>query len=99
MNNLVKELFPAIAKYYYIGLELQISEEILKKIENDHAETDRRFTEVLSHWLNNGDTITWDTVIAALESPLVGHKTLATTLKEKYIKSTTTQGKILAKQA
>ena len=94
LSDLVNELSSVIDKYYSIGIQLQISEEILKKIEKDHAETDRRFIEVLSHWLNNGDTVTWDTVISVLESPLVGRKTLATTLREKYTKSTTTQGKL-----
>ena len=94
MSDLINELSSAIDKYYSIGIHLQISEEILKKIEKDHVETDRRFIEVLSHWLKNSDTVTWDAVIAALESPFVDHKNLAKTLREKYIKSTTTQGKL-----
>jgi hypothetical protein len=94
LSNLVSELSPAVNKYCAIGIQLDISAEKLEQIEKDYAETDRRFFAVLNYWLRNGETVTWDTIIAALESPFVDHKTLATTLRKKYITSTT-QGRPL----
>ena len=96
LSDLLNELSSVVNKYDSIGVQLQISTETLKKIEKEHTETNRRFIEVLSHWRKNSDTVTWDTVIAALESPFVDEKKLAKTLREKYIKSTTTsQGKLI----
>ena len=95
LKDLTDELFPVINKYYFIGVQLGIRKEILKKIEKDHNDTYRCFVEVLSYWLDNGESVSWDSIISALESPLVGNKTLAATLRTKYSTSRkiTSQGR------
>ena len=85
LKDLMNELAPAIDRYHFIGIELGISIEKLKCIKKDYPqETDMCFSEMLSNWLNNSENISWKAVISALESPFVGHKTLAAELKEKY---------------
>ena len=97
LKDLIDELLPVSDKYYFIGIQLGIRIEILKKIEKDHNETYRRFVEVLTYWLGNGESISWDSgsIISALESPSVGNKTLAATLINKYTTSRkiTSQGR------
>ena len=98
LKNLLNELADASNKYYEIGIQLNISGEMLKQIEKDYKDTNRRFSEMLSCWLHgNGDNISWDPVISALKSPFVGYKTLAAALEKKYVSSkeitsTLTQG-------
>ena len=100
MKDLLNELAPVIDKDYLIGVQLGISIETLRKIEKDHRDdTDRRFLEMLLCWLQgNGEKVSWDSLVSALESPFIGHKTLAATLRKKYvvpkeITSTLTQGR------
>ena len=88
LKDLINELAPASDRYYFIGIQLGISNEKLKIIKKDYPqETDMCFSEMLSYWLKNGVNISWKVVISALESPFVGHKTLAAGLREKYTTS------------
>ena len=77
---------PVKHKYHLIGIQLGVQDDMIKQIEEDHTGCDRRFSEVLSKWLNrNGDPISWDSVVSAVESPSVADKKLGETLREKYI--------------
>ena len=93
MKNLLTVLAPVTDKYYIIGIQLGISKDVLKSIEKDYGEAVRRLSEVLSYWLDEnveGATVSWDSLISALDSPHVKNNKLVTVLRQEYSKSTAT---------
>jgi hypothetical protein len=74
-----------IDKWFQIGVQLGVSESKLRQIETDHQILDRRFSEMISFWLN-GNTqvdVTWTSLVQVLESRFVNEKGLANRLREK----------------
>lgn len=59
-------------KWKYIGLQLDITEDTLNEIEQTkHGITNDCFTEVVSLWLRNSTTATWNELEKALTAPSV----------------------------
>ena len=74
-----------IDKWFQIGVQLGVSESKLRQIESDYHTLDRRFSEMMSFWLN-GNTqvpVTWMSLVQVLESRFVSEKGLANQLREK----------------
>ena len=72
-------------KWFQIGVQLGINETSLHQIEADYRTMDRRFSEMISFWLN-GNTqvpITWKSLIEVLESRFVNKKGLAKKIRKK----------------
>ena len=72
-------------KWFQIGVQLGINETNLHQIEADYHTVDRRFSEMISFWLN-GNTqvpITWKSLIEVLESRFVNKKGLAKKIRKK----------------
>ena len=84
--------------YHNFGIQLGVPEHKIKEFEKEHSETYRRFSAVILYWLNNSEAVSWDCLIAALESPSVNQKKLASELRKKHSVSslsTETQGILL----
>ena len=83
--DLVTSLSPKAAKWNSIGLQLGLSADELDIIETNHNTVEQRLVEVLKKW--HGRTLhpTWEVVIAALKSPLVGDPALAEKLESKIV--------------
>ena len=82
MDNLcivLKTIWEARVKWYYIGLELGISAGTLSAIKkNNNQDPDDCLTAMLEYWLNNGTPKpSWAAVAKALKSPMVGYAQLA----------------------
>ena len=74
-----------IDKWFQIGVQLGVSESKLRQIEADYHTLDRRFSEMISFWLN-GNTqvpVSWMSLVQVLESRFVSEKGLANQLREK----------------
>ena len=74
-----------IDKWFQIGVQLGVSESKLRQIEADYHTLDRRFSEMISFWLN-GNTqvpVSWTSLVQVLESRFVSEKGLANQLREK----------------
>ena len=74
-----------IDKWFQIGVQLGVSESKLRQIESDYHTLDRRFSEMISFWLN-GNTqvpVTWISLVEVLDSCFVNEKGLANQLREK----------------
>ena len=84
LRNLSNELANVVTKYFEIGIQLGIPEHQLYKFESDHLSVQRRFSKVISYWLNNATGVSWDSLITALETQSVGEKKLANELAKKY---------------
>ena len=88
LKSLQRELHPVTDKWFSLGVQLQIPVEILKCIEAEHNQMNRRLLEMLTVWLRcTNPPPTWDILTEALESPPVGEMLLAQQLRDKYCPS------------
>ena len=83
-----REIFEARAKWYDIGIELEIPTGTLKSIRSMYDSPSDCLLEMLDTWLKQVDPKpSWRLLISALEQPAVGEKCLADKLKCKYYPS------------
>ena len=77
--HVLKTVWEARSKWYYIGLELGISPGTLNAIKkNNNQDPDDCLTAMLEYWLNNGNPKpSWAQLAKALKSPMVGCAQLA----------------------
>ena len=68
--------------WYLLGLQLNISKDILDCIEQTHGTKVRQCIEMIQHWLSNTKTPTWGTVHEALQN--IGENALAARIANKY---------------
>ena len=67
-----------------LGLELKLSPDTLKAISKRYPQSvDDCFVEMLSEWLKSGCRPTWEDMISALRSPIVGLQALAIKLEKE----------------
>ena len=81
---MLEEVLDAAAQWYNLGLKLKVRTGTLDSIQEDCTATQNRLREMLKAWLNTGDNPSWNTLIDALKSPLVGASQLAAALETKY---------------
>ena len=81
--DLVVSLSPKAAKWDSIGLLLGLSADELETIRANHDTVEQRLRKVLQKWHDRTPHPTWEEVIAALKSPLVGDPALAEKLESK----------------
>ena len=79
--DLLKQLVDINSKWRVIGLALRISDNILDGL---HGEPTEKLSKVINIWKTSGDQecITWETVISAIESPIVNNKWKANKIRE-----------------
>jgi hypothetical protein len=84
LRSITNELGSVIDKWFQIGVQLGVDESKLRQIETDYHTLDRRFSEMISFWLN-GNTqvaVTWMSLVQVLESRFISEKGLAKQLRE-----------------
>ena len=86
LRDVTNELGSVMNKWFQIGVQLGVSEAKLHQIEADHDTANRCLSEVIIFWLNGNTNIsvTWDSLIEALESSIVGEQGLAKRLIKKH---------------
>ena len=82
IDNLYEALdavIDAADKWYSIGLALNVREPRLRQIQSNYWSSDCKacLREMLSHWLRNGQSTTWQDVIQALCSRSVDQRKIA----------------------
>ena len=81
IQNELKEV--AAAKWYQLGIQLDIPAATLSTIESDHSrDAQRCMTEVLNRWLRNAPGCSWAKLAQALEA-MGEYAVLAEKLKQK----------------
>ncbi len=83
-NDLVvvfRELIEICSEWENIGLELQLSPGAIKGPYKGHRDC---FRDMLKEWLNTSPDPSWQSLIRALRSPIVGKEPLARRLEGKY---------------
>lgn len=78
LGYVLETLFTVKDKWYYIGLQLNISHPILDAIEREKKDNRERLTQMLKLWLaDTSSPATWSGLVQALLSVSVGEKELA----------------------
>ena len=73
----------AAAKWYQLGMQLEIPPATLSTIEHDHPhDAQRCMTEVVNRWLRNAPECSWAKLAQAVEA-MDGYAVLAEKLKQK----------------
>ena len=80
-----KEVLPAAAKYYDLGIELSLDPDYLNTLTSKSDEENLR--ELLLRWLSGVDPEpTWKALCDALRNSAIKHELLADEIEEKYCK-------------
>ncbi len=77
LNPIFEALIAVAHTWYNLGLALGVHEPTLKEIEADYSKCRNRLREMLSHWLRNGSSITWQNIVRALCSQSVDQRKFA----------------------
>ena len=70
--------------WHALGIELDVPPHTLRSIERDNVTQDRRLSEVIQFWMNNGKP-SWQEIIKALKR-IGGHGNIVTTIETEYIR-------------
>ncbi len=84
--DVLKELVDVCADWENIGLELRLSPGILDAIKGPYKVHEDCLRDMLKKWLNTSPDPSWQSLIEALRSPIVGKEPLARHLETKYCK-------------
>ena len=80
-NNLIKLLVDLSSKSYDIGLALNVSQNFLDGLSRDFT-NNVKLAKVIEKWMNTQSSpVTWETVISAIEGPIVDNKSKADELR------------------
>ena len=83
-----REIYEVRAKWYDIGIELEVPTGTLKSIKSMYDSPAECLVEMLDTWLKQVDPKpSWRLLISALEQPTVGEERLAERLKHKHYPS------------
>ena len=83
-----KELLPVSAKWYDLGLELDLSSDTLDNIKSTFGENNDRLRECVKIFLKQVSPVpTWEVIVKALAEPHVGYSHLAQELADKFVKN------------
>ena len=85
MKKICNSIWDARMKWYNIGIQLEIDTSILDTIKHDNDNVDSCLTAMLTGWLKQTTpSPTWQALVDALQSPMVGFRHLAESIEKKY---------------
>ena len=86
VNSLLLELESVSSKWYELALVLGVSADDLEKIRSKYPNTnpDICMVEALGRWLKANVHASWNDIVTAVSSSVVGDKRLAGTIQLKY---------------
>ena len=79
-----KETFTARSSWYNLGLALKVPVATLDDIDGRSRDPKDLLCEVLKTWLRRAHKPTWQSLVDALDNPIVDEPRLARMLQEKY---------------
>jgi len=85
--NLAKvfdEIFPCRAKWYNLGLQLQVDVGTLDCFKAQYGDPGDQLREVVRTWLTTSENPTWGAMAEALQSLVIGEAQLAKKLQQKH---------------
>lgn len=84
LKTVLKALYKSRTKWYYVGLDLGVPEDVLEDIEKRRDDLVDCLREMLKVVLKREEPVTWRVVVEALRSPTVGLDQLAEEVEAKY---------------
>jgi len=87
LATVLNETFPCCAKWYNLGVQLQVDVGILDCFRIMYIDPRDQLREVLRTWLTTSDNPTWQAMVQALSSPVIKEVRLARELQKKYFSS------------
>ena len=85
MKKICDSIWDARTKWYNIGIQLEIDVSVLDAIKQDNDDVGLRLTAMLNGWLKQTTpSPTWQALVHALKSPMVGCRHLAESIEKKY---------------
>ena len=87
LATVLNETFPCCAKWYNLGVLLQMDVGTLERIKAQYGDPGDQLREVLRTWLTTSDNPTWEAMVQALKSPVINEVRLARDLQQKYYPS------------
>ena len=84
LDQVQRAIWEGRTEWRNLGLELKLSPDTLKAISRKYSQSvNDCFVEMLSKWLRSGCRPTWEDMISALRSPVVGLQALAIKLEKE----------------
>ena len=84
LKELYEVLYPVRTRYYYIGLHIGVKSREILPIKAEHSRLDDRLREVLIARLKMTKALTWDDIVNALRSKMVGEPRVADRVLQRY---------------
>ena len=83
MFDLHRLLSPISYDWYRVGLALYVRDGVLMSLDQSNFSNSMRLSRVIQSWIDTQSTpVTWETVILAVESPIVDNMKVAAKLRE-----------------
>ena len=80
--ELLKQLVPIAHKWYNVGIGLDVRDGVLMSLDYSNDSYRTKLSSVIQSWLDTQSTpVTWETVVSALESPIVNDRAVAAKLR------------------
>ena len=87
LATVLSELHPCRAKWYHLGIQLQVDVGSLDRFKVQYTDRGDQLLEVIKTWLTTSKNPTWEAMFEALKSPVIGEGRLAMELQQKYCSS------------
>ena len=84
LGDVLEAAFAARSKSFKIGLRLKVPVDTLDTIAAQFDDLGDKLQETLKVWLRTATQPTWQAILVALRSPVVGELSLATNIEAKY---------------
>ena len=70
-------------KWYEVGLAFSISDNVLEGLRLERDNNMRKLSQVIRKWIDTKSSpVTWETVISAIEGPIVNNKNKADEIRD-----------------
>ena len=87
LATVFSELHPCRAKWHHLGIQLRVDVGSLDQFMVQYADPSDKLMEVINTWLTTSDNPSWEVIVEALKSPVIGEGHLAVELQQKYCSS------------
>jgi len=84
LATLLNALFQCHTKWYNLGIQLRVDMSMLDSIKVQYDDSRDQLREVIKGWLTTSDNPTWEVIVKALRSPVIGEDQLAMQLQQMY---------------
>ena len=82
-DGLLFQLFHIRHNWYDIGLSLQVRRNVLDDLKQSEDNRQTRLRKVINIWKDTkSSSVTWETVITAMESPIINNKRIADYIRQ-----------------